>query len=92
MHRCTRVGRRVLRGAIANAFASSTVSVVESLGERWMYTDRKTCCLAFRTGVNQARDQPFCSACPVLPAEETRALFARATAAYAARRPRSAAT
>jgi Ferric iron reductase FhuF-like transporter len=114
VHHHTRAGRRVLRGAIANAVASSllhmswpdadraryvpaarefltpdladlvTVDVVDG----WMYTDRATCCLAFRTTVNQAREQPYCSACPVLPATTTRELFERATAAYEARFPR----
>lgn len=118
VHRHTRVGRRLLRGAVANAVASAylhmswpdddraryvpdamafldrlpalgalvTVEAAHSAGRPWMYTGRHTCCLAFRTTANQARDQPYCSACPVLAPEVTRALFARATAAYAARR------
>lgn len=56
-------------------------------GEPWMYLRRNTCCQAFRTSVNRAREQACCSSCPVLPPETTRALFARATAAYAARHP-----
>lgn len=120
VHRHSRVGLRVLRGAVANAVANAllhmswpeqdraryvaearafldrvpglaelvTVDAVVSGGERWMYTDRNTCCLAFRTTLNQARDQQYCSTCPVLPRATTRALFARATAAYAARHPR----
>jgi hypothetical protein len=46
-----------------------------------MYTDRNTCCLAFRTTVDQAREQPYCGTCPVL-GERTRELFTAATAAY----------
>ncbi len=120
VHLHTRIGRRVLRGAIANAVASTflhlswpdddraryvdaarvflqdvpdlaelvTLDTIHSDGEPWMYTDRNTCCLAFRTTINQAREQQYCSACPVLPPDTTLALFARATAAYAARHPR----
>ena len=62
-----------------------TVEAVERAGEPWMYTDRAACCLAFRTTVNQEREQPYCGTCPVLPDTTTRALFAQATAAYAAR-------
>jgi hypothetical protein len=64
---------------------------VESIpvaGEPWMYTDRNTCCLAFRTTTNQARDQRFCATCPLTPRSATRALFMDATASYAARHPR----
>ena len=53
-----------------------------------MYTDRNTCCLVFRTTLNQARDQRYCLTCPVMPRSDTRALFAQATASYAARHPR----
>lgn len=115
----TRTGTRVLRGAAANAVATSLLhlswrcrdraahvaaartwlervpgwaSLVEvdgrvEAGERWMYVRRNTCCLAFRTSVNRTREQAYCSSCPVLPPATTEALFARATAAYAARRP-----
>lgn len=121
VHHQTRVGMRVLRGAVANAVASSflhmswpaadraryvpearaflarvpglaklvTVQALDGAGGSWMYTDRSTCCLAFRTTVNQTRDQQFCSTCPVLPRATIHALFARATATYAARTPRS---
>lgn len=64
------------------------VESVEAAGEPWMYTDRNTCCLAFRTTLNQARDQPYCGTCPVIPTADVRVLFARATAAYSARHPR----
>lgn len=116
----TRVGRRLLRGAMANAVAMTylhmswpdvdraryldaarafldgvpglaglvNLDAVESLGEPWMYADRNTCCLAFRTSVNQAREQRYCSACPILPRDTTLALFAQATATYADRHPR----
>ncbi len=115
----TRAGERVLRGASANAVASSLLHLswpcrdraahlvdartwLERLpgwaplvevdarvvaGEPWMYVRRNTCCQAFRTSVNRVREQPYCSSCPVLPPETTEALFARATAAYAARHP-----
>ncbi len=120
VHRHTRAGPRVLRGAIANAVAITflhlswpdhdraryvdqaqeflagvpgladlvTVEAVTEVGQRWMYTARNTCCLAFRTTTNQSRDQPYCSACPVLPPGTTRSLFAQATATYAERHPR----
>jgi len=119
LHRATRAGSRVLRGAAANAVASSLlhlswpcrdraehvadarawlgrvpgwaglvdVDAVRAAGEPWMYVRRATCCLAFRTTVNQARAQPCCSSCPVLPRSTTAELFGRATAAYAERHP-----
>jgi hypothetical protein len=119
VRRRSRIGGRTLRGAIANAIASTplhmswpdpdraryvseaqawlarvpdladlvTVEAVENLEHRWMYTKRRTCWLAFRTAASQARDQPFCGACPVLPHATTHALFSRATAAYAAAHP-----
>lgn len=120
LHRRARAGRRVLRGAMANAVASALLHlswpnadraahVADALawlervpgwadlvdvrarrvgGEPWMYVRRRSCCLAFRTTVNQAREQPYCSSCPVLAPSTTAALFERATTAYAARRPR----
>lgn len=63
------------------------VDAVQVLDEPWMYVRRATCCLAFRTTVNQAREQPCCSSCPVLPRSTTAELFGRATAAYAERHP-----
>lgn len=60
----------------------ATVAAVREGGEPWMYTDRNACCLAFRTTVNQAREQPYCATCPVLRPEVTRELFGRATAAF----------
>lgn len=59
-----------------------SVRVVASEGRDWMFTDRNACCLAFRTSVNQAREQRYCSTCPVLPAETTAELFGRASATY----------
>jgi ferric iron reductase protein FhuF len=78
---------RVLLASSPNLADLVTVEAVASLEHRWMYTKRRTCCLAFRTATNQAREQLFCSACPVLPDSTTLALFARATAAYAAAHP-----
>lgn len=63
------------------------VDAVRTAGESWMFVRRGTCCLAFRTTVNQARPQPCCSSCPVLPRSTTAELFGRATAAYAERHP-----
>lgn len=37
--------------------ALARVDAVERPGERWMYTDRAACCPAFRTTVNQEREQ-----------------------------------
>lgn len=119
LHRATRAGSRVLRGAMANAVAGALlhlswpcrdraehvadarawldrvpgwaalveVDAVAAGGEPWMYVRRGTCCLAFRTTVNQARAQSCCSSCPVLPRARTAELFGRATAAYAERHP-----
>ena len=64
------------------------VESVHVAGEPWMYTDRNTCCLAFRTTTNQSRDQPYCATCPLTPRAATRALYTEATASYAARHPR----
>ena len=72
----------------ADLAALVTVESVRIGGEAWMYTDRNTCCLAFRTTINQARDQHYCATCPVVPRSDTRALFAEATASYSARHPR----
>jgi hypothetical protein len=51
-------------------------------GESWMYTDRNTCCLAFRTSVNRDREQHYCATCPIVPETTIREAFARATASY----------
>lgn len=120
LHRRAGAGRRVLRGAMANAVASALLhlswpradraahvddalawldrvpgwaGLVEVRAERvggepWMYVRRRSCCLAFRTTVNQSREQPYCSSCPVLAPSTTAALFERATTAYAAGHPR----
>jgi ferric iron reductase protein FhuF len=117
IHSYTRIGMRVLRGAMANAVTSAllhmswpntdraryvddalelvesipgwaglvNVRAVEAAGEPWMYTDRNTCCQAFRTSVNKARVQPYCATCPVVPRQTTAELFVKATSAYAAR-------
>lgn len=61
------------------------VEAVEVDGEPWMYYDRRTCCLAFRTARNQARSNPYCAVCPVVTREATRGLFESATQAYKAR-------
>ena len=119
VHEHTRVGMRVLDGAVAHAVAITflhlswpdsdrarhvdtareflaatprweglvTVRAEIEAGRRWMYTDRNTCCLAFRTAVNQAREQPYCATCPVLPRAVTREMFGQATASYAQRHP-----
>lgn len=86
---------RDARVAFARAFLARvglaelvTVESVNTAGERWMYADRGTCCLAFRTTVNAAREQRYCGTCPVLLEPERRALFAQAAASYAARHPR----
>jgi ferric iron reductase protein FhuF len=119
VHERTRVGRRVLRGAVANAVANTFLhlswpdadrarhvdtaraflaevpglaelvgieAVVEG-GRPWMYTERHTCCLAFRTDHHRAHEQPYCATCPVLPRVVTRDMFSRATASYAERHP-----
>lgn len=63
------------------------IEAVEETGRRWMYTDRRACCLAFRTTDNQAREQPYCATCPVVPRATTREMFSRATASYTERHP-----
>ena len=54
----------------------------------WMYSDRNTCCLAFRTSVNAGRDQHYCLTCPITPRETTLSLFREATASFSERHPR----
>ncbi len=117
VHERTRAGRRVLRGAIANAVAITFlhlswpdpdharhvdaareflaltpgladlvgIEAVLAGGRPWMYTERNTCCLAFRTRPNQERELSYCATCPVLPRATTRSMFAEATASYAQR-------
>ncbi len=58
------------------------VAAVDVDGESWMYSDRTTCCLAFRTSVNRDREQHYCATCPVMPAETILEMFTRATASY----------
>ena len=119
VHERTGVGRRVLRGAVANAVAVAFlhlswhdpdrdryvgtardllaatrglaglvgIETVVEHGRAWMYTERNTCCLAFRTRSHAGTDQPYCATCPVLPRATTRDLFAQATASFAERHP-----
>ncbi len=79
---------RALLGDVPGWTGLVNVDAVERGGEQWMYTDRNTCCLAFRTSVNQAREQRYCGTCPAIPRATTAELFTHATAAYAARHPR----
>ena len=55
-------------------------------GQPWMYCDRRTCCLAFRTTRNAERALRCCATCPIVPEDERRALFGQAVAAYVRRR------
>jgi hypothetical protein len=82
------VETRNLLARIPGLAALVNIESVHVAGEPWMYTDRNTCCLAFRTAPNQARDQQFCATCPLTPRATTRAMFTEATASYAARHPR----
>jgi hypothetical protein len=119
VHERTRVGRRVLRGAVANAVAVAFlhlswhdpdraryvataldllattpgldglvgIEAVVAHGRAWMYTERNTCCLAFRTRSHAAVDQPYCATCPVLARTTTREMFTQAAASFAERHP-----
>lgn len=119
VHRHTRVGLRVLRGAVANAVATAFLHLswpredgahylpvlreflaenpvldgligteaIEEQGRTWMYTDRRACCLAFRTESNRSREVPYCATCPVLPGSYGRGLFREAARSYLARHP-----
>ncbi|MEJ2887680.1 (2Fe-2S)-binding protein [Actinomycetospora aeridis] len=51
----------------------------------WLYAERRTCCLAFRTDRNRARGPSYCATCPVVPEEERRRSFREAVVAYARR-------
>lgn len=61
------------------------IDAVDVDGDPWMYTDRNTCCLAFRTSVNRDREQHFCMTCPVVPKATIVEEFSRATESYRAR-------
>jgi hypothetical protein len=81
--------RRVLAGAgLDDLVRVEAVEVhVEGAGGRWLYADRRTCCLAFRTARNQVRDPSFCATCPVVPEVERRRSFTHAVDAYVRGQP-----
>ena len=56
-------------------------------GTRWLYAERRTCCLAFRAG-DRARAPSFCATCPVVPESERRRSFREAVTAYRQRHGR----
>lgn len=58
------------------------IAAVDVDGDAWMYTDRNTCCLAFRTSAGGGRAQRFCATCPVVPRATVLEQFVRATASY----------
>ncbi|TQF73444.1 hypothetical protein FK531_08060 [Rhodococcus spelaei] len=51
-------------------------------GEPWMFTRRDACCLAFRTTVNQTRENPYCSNCSVLELGERITNFHKAARSF----------
>ncbi|RZT87802.1 hypothetical protein EV383_4728 [Pseudonocardia sediminis] len=63
------------------------IEAIEEAGRTWMYTDRRTCCLAFRTEVARSREVPYCATCPVVPDADSRALFRGAARDYLKRHP-----
>ncbi|GAA4936601.1 ferric iron reductase protein FhuF [Actinomycetospora succinea] len=76
------------RRVLADAGLTDLVRVeaVPVDGEPWLYADRRTCCLAFRTARNRARGPSYCATCPVLPEDERRRSFTDAVAAFVRRR------
>lgn len=83
---------RTLLGLIPGGAPLVNVRTVDVEGRAWMYTDRNTCCLAFRTSTNRARSQRFCATCPATPRETTELMFREAVSSFIARgsRPRNA--
>ncbi|TCK20137.1 hypothetical protein [Pseudonocardia endophytica] len=71
--------------AVPGCTGTVGIEAVDVDGESWMYTDRNTCCLAFRTSVNRDREQHYCMTCPVVPRATIVEEFGRATASYRAR-------
>lgn len=73
---------RAVVAAMPGCAGTVGIEAVDVGGESWMYSDRNTCCLAFRTSVNRGRDQRYCMTCPVVPEATIRDAFARATESY----------
>lgn len=65
------------------------VEAVRVAGEEWLYAERRTCCLAFRTENHRRRENPYCATCPVMPEVERRRSFLDAVAAFRERTGRS---
>jgi hypothetical protein len=61
------------------------VEAAEVAGRPWLYADRRTCCLAFRTARNRAHGPSYCATCPVVPEADRRRSFVEAVDAYVRR-------
>ncbi|MCD2197571.1 (2Fe-2S)-binding protein [Actinomycetospora endophytica] len=57
------------------------MAAVPVAGERWLYAERRSCCLAFRTA-DHRRAASFCATCPVTPEAERRGSFHDAVGAF----------
>lgn len=72
--------RRVLTAAgLADLVRVEAVAVD---GTPWLYADRRTCCLAFRTDRNRTRGPSYCATCPIVPETERRRSFTEAVATF----------
>jgi hypothetical protein len=81
------VGRVLERWGVRDLVAMEAVHVA---GEDWLYAERRTCCLAFRTADHRRRADPFCATCPVTPEGERRRSFLDAVEAFRERTGRVA--
>ncbi|MEJ2864736.1 hypothetical protein [Actinomycetospora flava] len=77
------------RRVLADAGLADLVRVeaAEVDGEPWLYADRRTCCLAFRT--HRAAGPSFCATCPIVPESDRRRSFTDAVASYGRRHAES---
>lgn len=76
--------RRLLDGVgWLDHFVTIASKTVDS--RQWMYMDRRTCCLAFRTSERRASTERFCAACPIRSEDLIWVDFAAAVRSYAER-------
>jgi hypothetical protein len=58
-------------------------------GERWLYAERRSCCLAFRAGDRRERGVSFCVTCPVTPEADRHRSFSAAATSFRERQHRA---
>ena len=75
--------RDVLDGlGVADLVHTESVAVGE---RRWLYAERRSCCLAFRAADHRDRGVRFCATCPAVPEARRRRSFEEAVAAFSRR-------